>query len=286
MADNATAEIASPPTVPAAAPAAAAPWYQGKAEAEIVGHWQNRGIDLADPVNVAIEMTKAHREAERHIGVPADQLLRMPKATAQPAEIKAFWERLGVPKEAKDYDLSAIRFDGNELEQGFADTMRQTLLANFVPKERAAPIVDAVVKWLEGQQTADTAAADAKRAEQMAALDRNWGPNKAANMLAADQGASRLGVTADEVKAIGEVIGLDRAAELFRKIGAGTSEDSFHEAGRSGAAPATAEAASARLAELQRDAAWTKRLLAGDVQARIEFDNLTRQSISWVPDAA
>jgi hypothetical protein len=274
----------TPPPAPPAPPAPPTPWYEGKAEAETIGIWQNRGLDLTDPAKIAIEMTKAHREAERHIGAPVNEILRIPKPNAPAAEIKAFWERLGVPTDAKGYDLTGVKINGQDIDAAFADTMRAALAANFVPKDRAKPIVEEVAKYLTGQETAKTAALNAKIAEQSAALDKLWGTNKAANMLAADQGAARLGIGPDEFKEIGKVIGLDRAAEIFRKIGAGTSEDTFHE-GRQVTTP-TSQSASARLAELSNDKAWGKRLLAGDAQAKAEFDTLTKQAIGWVPEAA
>jgi hypothetical protein len=236
---------------------------------------------------VAIEVTKQYREAERHIGAPPQELLRIPKPTAAATDVKAFWERLGVPKAATEYDLASVKFNGADLEQGFADTMRQALLDNFIPKERAAPIVGAVVKWLEGQETAETAAQEAKWAAETARLDASWGTNKSKNMLDADQGAQRLGVKPEEVKAMADVIGRDRVAELFRRIGAGTKEDTFHPGTQgNGGQPATREAAASRLDELQKDRAWVDRLLKGDARAREEFHSLQIQATGWVPDPA
>src|SRR5690242_976648 len=69
---------------PGSAGAAAAPWHQG-IDPLIIGHWQNKGYDLADPGKVALEATKQARELERHFGVPADQLIKLPKDTADEA---------------------------------------------------------------------------------------------------------------------------------------------------------------------------------------------------------
>jgi len=272
-----------PEPAPAPAPAPQ-PWHHG-ADAEMVGFWQNKGYDLTDPLKFASGITEQYRAAEKHLGAPANEMLRIPKANAQSADLAAFWQRLGVPKEAKDYDLSGVKFAGADLEQGFADAMRATLLGNFVPKDKAAAIVGDVVKWLEGQETTENSARETRWNEQKANLDKSWGANKPANMLNADIGAARLGLKPEDVKAISEVIGFDRTAEMLRKIGVGTSDDTFVEGGH-GRSTQTAESAAARLAELQNDPAWSKRLLAGDMQARQEFDNLVKQSIGYVPEAA
>src|SRR5262249_19841113 len=224
--------------------------------------------------------------AEKHLWAPANEMLRIPKANAQPADLAAFWQRLGVPKEAKDYDLSGVKFAGNDLDQGFADAMRATLHGNFVPKDKAGPIVGEVVKGLEGQETAENAARETRWNEQKANLDKSWGANKPANMLNADIGAARLNLKPEDVKAISEVIGFDRTAEMLRKIGVGTSDDTFHEGAAGSRASPTAESAAARLAELQNDKAWNAPLLKGVVQARQELDALMKQSIGWVPEAA
>jgi len=73
--------------------------------------------------------------------------------------------------------------------------------------------------------------------------------------------------------------------EMFRKIGAGTSEDTFVEDGRLGS-PATAANAQERLNELQNDSAWRTRLLAGDAAAKREFFALTEQIAGVVAAAA
>ena len=83
----------------------AAPWHQG-VDADLVGAWQNKGYDLTDPAKVAVETGKAWREAEKMIGVPRDQLVRLPHNTNDPAAWRPVWERLGAPKEAKDYDFA------------------------------------------------------------------------------------------------------------------------------------------------------------------------------------
>src|SRR5262249_59504072 len=102
-------------------------WDQG-ADAEMAGYWTNKVYDPSDPLKFASGITEQYRAAEKHLGAPSSELLRIPKANAQPADLAAFWQRLGVPKEAKDYDLSTIKFAGADLEQGFADAMRATLL--------------------------------------------------------------------------------------------------------------------------------------------------------------
>src|SRR6185369_761088 len=79
--------------------APATPWYQGKVDAETIGHWDNKGWKKDDPIAVAIEASKQARELQRHFGVPADQLLKLPKDTTDEAGWRAVRQRLGAPGE-------------------------------------------------------------------------------------------------------------------------------------------------------------------------------------------
>jgi hypothetical protein len=91
------------------------------------------------------------------------------------------------------------------------------------------------------------------------------------------EGARRLGITPEAVKAMESQIGYRSVMETMRKIGAGTSEDTFVEGGGNkpgGGSPTTREGAVSRLNELMQDPAWGKRLTAGDVQATTEWRSL------------
>src|SRR5690348_6393637 len=60
-------------TTDTAAAAGTKVWFDG-ADAETVGHIQNRGLDKLPANEAALAAIKAHREAEKHLGVRADQI--------------------------------------------------------------------------------------------------------------------------------------------------------------------------------------------------------------------
>jgi hypothetical protein len=98
--------------------------------------WQNNGWDK-DPVIAAIEASKSHRELQKFHGVPASQLVKLPKDAADEAGWKAVYSRLGMPAEAKDYDLSGVkRADGTDVDQALADTLRAALHRGRVARTR------------------------------------------------------------------------------------------------------------------------------------------------------
>lgn len=254
------------------------PWHQG-VDTAVVAAWQNKGIDLADPKVALSKMWEQYSNLEKHMGVPADRLVRLPKDAADEEGIKAFRQKLGVPNEAKDYDFAGIkRADGADVDAALSDTMRGALHKAGVPKDAAPEVIKAVVKHLDDTRAADDTARASKLAEQKGELQKSWGPKHDENLLAAKQGARRLGVEHETVAALESLIGYDKVMEMFRKVGAGTSEDTFHTAGRSGADGApTADTAKARLDELRNDPAWRTRLFAGDATAKREFYTLTEQ---------
>lgn len=275
----------TPEPTPTPAPAPAKPWYDGKADAETVGFWQNKAWKADDPVTIALEATKAAREAQKFVGVPPDQLIRLPKDAKDEAGWNDVWSRLGAPKEAKEYDFSSVkRADGTPIDETLAETIRQASFASHARKETAAAIAAALVKHLDGQQASQTAELTSKLNAEKADLAKSWGTKADENKLTAMQGARRLGVSPEEVAALEKVAGYSKVMEMFRKIGAGTSEDTFVEGNMD--APKTAGSAQARLNELMADPAWGKRLTGGDAAARREFEALTEQVVGVSANAA
>ena len=264
MADPAT--IAA--TTIATTTEAVLPWHTG-VDAEVLGHWQNKGWPMDNPKEVALAATKQAREAEKHFGVPAERLLRLPADNKDEAGWKDVWGRLGVPADAKDYDLAGI-------DPAFADSMRAALAAAHVTKDNAASVVKAALKHFEDANKAQGADQVVKAAAEQARLDQNWGQNKQANMLKAVDGARRLGLNPEQVKAMENSIGIDVADEILRKIGQLGSEDPFVEGDKGAGSISTQQGAAARLGELTTDKVWSAKLLAGDPATKREWENLSR----------
>jgi hypothetical protein len=272
------AAAASAAAASAAAAAAAKPWHDG-VDAEVLGHWQNKGWKVDDPKEIALAATKQAREAERHFGVPVDRLLKLPAADAKPEEWAALHQRLGAPAKPEEYDFSTVKnVAGEAISQPLADVLRATAHANGLTKDAAAAVAQSVVKHQDEARAAEKLVTDGKIAESRLALEKNWGGKDSAtyqlNHLKAIEGARKLGITPEGVKALEGQIGYDNVMETMRKIGAGSSEATFHE-GSSGTGPTTREGAASRLAELEGDKAWGKRLAAGDAVATAEWRQLT-----------
>ncbi len=259
------APVIPPPVV---TPPPAAAWHDG-VDAELKGFWQNKGLPLDDPKAFGVKLTELYRGAEKFIGVPADQVVKLPKADAAPEDLRAFYERLGAPKEAKDYDLSAVK------DSSIAETLRATAHEAGLTKTAASAVATAVAKALDSKVSTENTLTTAKLAEQKENLTRNWGDKFAYNHLQAIEGARKLGISPEAVKALEGTIGYDQVMEAMRKIGANTREDTFIEKGMGNAGEVTTrEAAMSRKSELMQDRAWADKYLAGDVAAKREMDRL------------
>jgi len=277
MADDTGAPpAAAPDAAAAAAAAAAAPaaWLTG-ADAEIVGHIQNKGWDKLTPDAAAREIAKAHREAERHIGVPADQILRVPKDASDEAGWNAVFSRLGKPAAATDYDLSAVKFgDGTDLSDDFRDFAQKTAHALNLPKDQGTRLAAEIAKFIDGASSADAANAEAALATEKAELAKDWGNNHEANLFIAKQAAAKLGVTPEAVAALEKQIGYAGVMKMFQKIGTSIGEDKFINSGDPQKGIMTREQAVARKAELMNDDSFRTRYLNGDTAANREMTSL------------
>jgi hypothetical protein len=247
----------------------AKPWYDGVPgfDQEMLGHLQNRAWDKKAAPEVAVEAIKAWKSAERLVGVPSEQVLRVPKDAADEAGWSAVWSRLGKPKEAKEYDFSAIKFsDGTPLDDAFAESARQWAFKFNLPKDAATGITQEFAKFLDTADTSEKTEREAKLVEQKAALKKNWGANEAANMFTAGRAATALGVAPETVAALEGVIGYDKIMDMFLSIGQKIGEDKFvrSDAPGSKGGPMTREQAIAKRTDLMSDPVWVKAYQDGD----------------------
>lgn len=242
------------------------PWFKGF-DAETIGHLQNRGWDKKQAPEVVAEAIKSWKEAEKLVGVPANQVVRLPKDASDEKGWDAVWQRLGKPNDAKLYDFSDVKFaDGTALEDGFVNTVRETAFKLNLPKDTATAFTRAFAKYLDDADITEKAEKTAKLAEQKAALKTNWGKNEAANTFVAQRAAAALGIAPETVSALESVIGYDKIMEMFRSIGAKIGEDKFITGAQTpaGGGAMTREEALAKKQDLMSNAEWRKAYLGGD----------------------
>lgn len=266
--------VTPPPAVAPPVVQNTAPWHTG-VDPALAGVWQNKGWNTADPKTVAIEATKAYTEAQKFVGAPAAQLVRLP-TDPMSDEWKGVYSRLGVPADPKDYDFSQVKFaDGAGLDPAADAFIRQQAYTAHISKDAAAGFASGLVKFLEGAEATDATERQGALAAERQTLQTNWGVNFEANKFVAQRGAAALGLDDAAVTALEGQIGYAKVMEAMRKVGVLSGEARFISAGLPGSnGVMTREGASARKAELMTDKAWTTRFLAGDKTAVSEMTSL------------
>jgi hypothetical protein len=262
------------------------PWFDGF-DAETKGYLQTKTWDKKTAAEAFLEASKAHREAEKFVGAPADKLLRIPdeRATDTPEarerhvqEWQKIHQRLGKPTDAKDYDFSSVKRTGDKaLEQNLSDSIRQAAWNANLSKDGAIRLAQDVVKHLDGVESASAAAAADKLATEKRELDKNWGNNAAANMVVAKAAAAALGISPEGVAALERVIGYAKVMDMFRVIGTKIGEDRFvSPPGGGGGEVMTRDQAVAEKEALKKDKAWVDRYLKGGTDEKRRMDALDR----------
>ena len=252
------------------------PWFDAL-DADTKGYVQNKGLDKKTAVEAFAEAAKFHREAEKFVGAPANEMVRLPKDPNAP-EWEGVHQRLGKPKEAKEYDFSTVKRAGDKaLDDALADTLRQAAFNGNLSKEAAVRVAADVVKHLDSVESANVALATDKLAAEKTELKKNWGNNEAANLVIAQAAAKALGIDPAGVSALEKVIGYAKVMEMFRTIGTKIGEDRFvNPLGNPNGGIMTRDQATAELSALKADKAWTTRYLNGGVEEKRKMDALQR----------
>lgn len=276
------------PVAPAVvAPVAPAPWYAARNDAEFTGTVQNMGLDKKDVSEAAFEFYKSHREAQKLIskvtGTPdKDRILIRPKADAPEAEIAAWHEKLGRPAKADDYDYKDVKSPtGTELDAEQVAQLRASAFKANLTKEQAASIAKDQVEFAHKIAEAKAVVDQAKLAEEIRAVEKNWGPNHDANLFIAKQAMAKFGFTPDMLQTMQKTLGAGKIMDGFLKLGIQTGEARFiANQTQGGPQIMTREQAKARFAELKQDRAWGDKLRKGDVATVAEFNALSEMMVT------
>jgi hypothetical protein len=226
----ATATNASAPSpTPSAATSTPAPvtteWTTGLND-DLKSYVQTKGFKDTTAV------LESYRNMEKLHGVPAERILKIPDNLDTP-EGRAIFEKLGAPKDPKDYKIEIPKEHGDE---NLASWLRDTAAKYNLTHRQLEGLV---AGWNERTGTAIKSMTEQQQTFLKQAddnLKKEWGAAYEQNKGLADQGAIALGMGEKEVKALGAALGPDKAMMLLHKLATATGEASFV----SGGAPAAA----------------------------------------------
>ena len=267
----------SEPQTQSSAPATTGAWHESMGfDADTVGWLENRGLTKMDTKEALKNSINGFRSAEKYLGVPKDQLLRIPNfEKAEQSELNSFYDRLGRPNDPKGYNI--------ELPEGaspeFADWAKGMFHEAGVPARQAEKIA---AKWNErmGGQMEQSKQEQVQRSqEQQQNLAKEWGDAFEQQTGFAKQAAGSLGISPEQIDALQQTMGYDGVMKFFANIGEKMGEPAY--VGGSGGndnAPMTPQRAQAQIKELQSDREWTAKYLAGNADARAKMDRLMKQA--------
>jgi len=282
--EETTATTGTETTTAVAATTDGAKWYAGF-DADTQNYITSRGLADKDPSAAFLETAKAHQEAQAYIGVPKEQLLKLPKADAPPEEWDEVYKRLGYSTNADDYKLEGLkRADGTDVDDGFKDFVKAQAAELKLSPAATAKLAEATLKHIESGAAAQTATQVADATKAMEQLRQSWGPNYEANKVIADNAYAAIMAAAgfDQAKMtaaiqkLGETTGRAETMQMLLAVGQKMGEDKFVGGGgpSGGLGPRNAEQAKARITELKADTTWVNRYLSGGAAEIKEMNDL------------
>lgn len=265
-----------PPATTTTTPAAtttttAAPteWTSGFSD-DLKGYVQNKGFKGPQ------DILESYRNFEKLQGAPQDRILKLPEDMNTP-EGRQVWERLGRPKDAKDYKIDIPKEHG---DQQFADAFRGLADKANLTHAQAEALVG---WWNERSSTSIKQATEAEALSRTNAdqnLKKEWGQAFEQNKNIADNAARSLGLGEKEVVALAQALGPDGALKTLLKLGKATGEADFVGSGPGGkgAGILSPDQAKNEINTLMTDPSFTKRLMAKDSDATRKWDNLHKMA--------
>jgi hypothetical protein len=214
-----------------------------------------------------------YRAAEK--GLRDSGKVKVPGEGATEAEINAYREAVGAPKEAAGYEVALPQGAQNvEIDNAFLDPFRAIALKHNIP---AAAFKDLGAAFMQAQYGSMVDEA-ARHSADKAAKVKEWGPDAEAGKEEFRRGMAVLGVKVADISKIQNGYGAGPTLDLFRKIGQLSGEDFF---GGQGGRPAdrfgVADAASAQKAidAMIADKDTAKKLRSKDPVLVARYNRLT-----------
>jgi hypothetical protein len=223
-------------------------------------------------------LADSYRNLEKLMGAPKDRLLTIPekfyddKGGLTP-EAKAVYERLGAPKEVKDYDFKTAQ----GADQKTIDTLKSSFFENGVPKAAAEKIMANMNAFGEAQVAAAKETAALQHRQQETALKTEWGAAFEKNQLIAQSGVRVLGLKAEQIDAISSQLGHSATMKLMHQLGKSVGESEFIN-GRGATDVHEPAVAQAKMRELMSDKNFGQKLMQGDTMAKQQWENLGRMA--------
>lgn len=243
-------------------------WYEGlNLDEDSVSTVQTKGWQDANSI------IKSYRELEKFSGQDKNDFIRVPKNDDGTFDYGEVYTRLGRPEKAEEYELS---------DSDFSKAAREVLFKNNITKEQAKSLQEFIDSYAQKTAEEAEAAREAELAQKnetaIAELKKQWGASFEKNSEMAKTVVAELGLTNEQLDAIGDIMGADKVANMFLRMAKTTDADNKPLSGYNQGTN-TRESATARIAELRSDAEFMKKLANGDAAAVSEMMKLAASTV-------
>lgn len=258
-----------PAPAPAPAPTSGAfDWAQHGLDQDTLGYVTTKGFKAPGDV------VGAYRNLEKLHGVPADRILKMPGPDAKPEEIAAYRERLGMPKDAKDYQFAKFEAfgDNKDAEAKFDSFLRTTFHKLGVAAPQAAEFTK---EWSAYVKASTEAVAQARQQSDLADMTQfksGLGDKFEKFTNVARQAADAFGLGPEGVDKLASALGFSGTMKFLNAIGSKMGEAEFH--GGGGGGNMGSQQAIAEINALKMDASFANRLVNKEAEATAKWNRL------------
>ena len=248
-----------------ATPPASSDWTSAMPE-DMRGYIQNKGFK--DPNSLA----DSYRNFEKLMGVPQDRVLKLPEKEDAP-EWSQVYDRLGRPKDAKEYEIKSPDGAPPEFSQWAKGTFHELGLSKAQGEKLSAKWND----YMGAEAQKGAQASQAESAQAVSKLKQEWGAAYDQNLNLVDHAALRLSLDAPKLAALRAALGPVEAMKFIHGIATKLGGEPEFVRGGSGqgfGSAMTPEAAKNRIRSLQSDPAFVSRHNAGGSTEREEMTRL------------
>lgn len=241
---------------------------------------EHKGVVQNKQWNGVGAVLESYVNLEKLTGAPADQIIRLPGKDAKPEDWrKNVWGRLGLPTDAKGYAIEIPKTGG---DPALVEWARTTMHEIGVPKGMGEALAKKFMEHVAGATEKYGQERSTKNEAGKLALGKEWGAAHDQNIGIAKKAAGALGVTAEQIDQLEQVMGYDGVMKFFHSAGSKIGEDSFISGDGKGGSKVTTvgaltpAAARDRLNQLKTDKAWVAKYASGDAEAKAEMERLQK----------
>src|SRR3990167_5151188 len=250
-------------TTPPPATTVTPTWTDGLGD-DLKGYVQTKGFK--EPKDVL----ESYRNFEKLQGVPKDRLLALPESL-EAKEMAQVWERLGAPKESKEYNIEIPK---EHCDEKMAEWAKETFHKLKVPRAMAENFVK---EWNARQLSTVNDMLESKKVEitnEHNNLKKEWGSAYEQNEKIANQAALKFGLSKEEVQGLASSMGATKAIKFLHKLGEGIGEAKFIDGNTAPTGVLTPDQAKSQIKQLYTDSDFSRRLQTGDVDAKNKWNRL------------